>query len=234
MSGETVYRDRPWWLDVLLRGPADLASLLARVAITVMIAGGAACAVDSGYIHLYLWGRQYVPVPGHPDDRPAVPAPGHRRDPHRPADRHQPPGRRAARWRGHARRVGGRPGHRRRGRHVRLQGQLVASLTRGPRSTRRSSAPCCCSRPRACSPGREGGQVGRAARPVAPPELLVPDRPALAGRGLDHPVARAGGRLALLGPDHHGLADLPGQVACRPAATGRRPAARGLTGTRDR
>ena len=61
MSGETVYRDRPWWLGVLLRGPADLASLAARVAITVVIAGGAACAVYSGYIHLYLWGRQPYP-----------------------------------------------------------------------------------------------------------------------------------------------------------------------------
>lgn len=61
MSGETVFRDRPWWLDALLRGPADLASVLARVAITVTIAGGAACAVYSGYIHLYLWGRQQFP-----------------------------------------------------------------------------------------------------------------------------------------------------------------------------
>ena len=61
MSGETVYRDRPWWLGVLLRGPADLASLAARVAVTVVIAGGAACAVYSGYIHLYLWGRQPFP-----------------------------------------------------------------------------------------------------------------------------------------------------------------------------
>jgi hypothetical protein len=61
VSGETVYRDRPWWLGVLLRGPADLASLAARVAVTVVIAGGAACAVYSGYIHLYLWGRQPFP-----------------------------------------------------------------------------------------------------------------------------------------------------------------------------
>jgi hypothetical protein len=61
VSGETVYRVRPWWLDALLRGPADLASLLARVAITAMIMGGAACAVYSGYIHLYLWGRQPYP-----------------------------------------------------------------------------------------------------------------------------------------------------------------------------
>jgi len=61
VSGETVYRDRPWWLGVLLRGPAQLASLAARVAITIVIAGGAACTVYSGYIHLYLWGRQPYP-----------------------------------------------------------------------------------------------------------------------------------------------------------------------------
>ena len=61
MSGETVYRGRPWWLGVLLRGPAHLASLAARVAITIVIAGGAACTVYSGYVHLYLWGRQPYP-----------------------------------------------------------------------------------------------------------------------------------------------------------------------------
>ena len=61
MAGEAVYRDRPWWLGALLRGPGDLASLLARVAVTAVIAGGAACAVYSGYIHLYLWGRQQYP-----------------------------------------------------------------------------------------------------------------------------------------------------------------------------
>lgn len=61
MSGETVDRDRPWWLDRLLQGPADLASPLARVAVTLVIAGGAACAVYSGYIHIYLWGRQQYP-----------------------------------------------------------------------------------------------------------------------------------------------------------------------------
>jgi hypothetical protein len=61
VSGETVYRDRPWWLGVLLRGPAHLLSVAARVAITIVIAGGAACTVYSGYIHLYLWGRQPYP-----------------------------------------------------------------------------------------------------------------------------------------------------------------------------
>jgi hypothetical protein len=48
-------------LGALLRGPGDIASLVARVAITVLIAGGAACTVYSGYIHLYLWGRQPFP-----------------------------------------------------------------------------------------------------------------------------------------------------------------------------
>lgn len=61
MSGETVYRGRPWWLDVLLRGPSALASAPARVVVTLLIAGGAACTVYSGYIHLYLWGREPFP-----------------------------------------------------------------------------------------------------------------------------------------------------------------------------
>jgi hypothetical protein len=52
-------RSRPWWVDALLRGPADLPTLPLRVAVTVMIAGGAVCTVGSGIIHLYLWGKQY-------------------------------------------------------------------------------------------------------------------------------------------------------------------------------
>src|ERR1700759_753872 len=52
---------RPSWLSALLRGPGDLASVLGRVAVTVLIAGGAACTVYSGYIHLYLWGREPFP-----------------------------------------------------------------------------------------------------------------------------------------------------------------------------
>jgi hypothetical protein len=59
VAGETVYRDRPWWLGALLRGPGDLASRSARVAVTIMIAGGAVCTLGSGVIHLYLWGKQY-------------------------------------------------------------------------------------------------------------------------------------------------------------------------------
>ena len=33
MSGETAYRDRPWWLDVLLRGPSALTSAPARAIV---------------------------------------------------------------------------------------------------------------------------------------------------------------------------------------------------------
>ena len=52
---------RPWWIDLLLRGPAEWRSIPARVALTLLIVGGAALAVYSGYIHLYLWGRQPYP-----------------------------------------------------------------------------------------------------------------------------------------------------------------------------
>lgn len=68
MSGNTadrermvqrVHSERQWWLDMLLRRPGDLRSLPWRVVVTVVIAGGAACMVGSGVIHLYLWGKQY-------------------------------------------------------------------------------------------------------------------------------------------------------------------------------
>ena len=68
MSGKTVDRERevqrvrserPWWLDALLRRPADLRSLPWRVVVTAVIAAGAVCTVGSGVIHLYLWGKQY-------------------------------------------------------------------------------------------------------------------------------------------------------------------------------
>jgi hypothetical protein len=61
MTAGAGRKARPWWQDMLLRGPGGLASPLARVMLTVVIAGGAACAVYSGYIHLYLWGRQPFP-----------------------------------------------------------------------------------------------------------------------------------------------------------------------------
>jgi hypothetical protein len=57
-QGEKV---RPWWLGLLLRGPGGLSSPAARVALTLLIAAGAALAVYSGYIHLYLWGRDQYP-----------------------------------------------------------------------------------------------------------------------------------------------------------------------------
>lgn len=56
---QQVRSERQWWLDMLLRRPADLRSLPLHVVVTIMIAGGAACTVGSGVIHLYLWGKQY-------------------------------------------------------------------------------------------------------------------------------------------------------------------------------
>jgi hypothetical protein len=56
---QQVRSEQPWWFDALLRRPADLRSLPLRVVVTIMIAGGAACTVASGVIHLYLWGKQY-------------------------------------------------------------------------------------------------------------------------------------------------------------------------------
>jgi hypothetical protein len=56
---QKVHSEQRWWLDVLLRRPADLRSLPWRVVVTVMIAGGAVCTVGSGVLHLYLWGKQY-------------------------------------------------------------------------------------------------------------------------------------------------------------------------------
>jgi hypothetical protein len=50
---------RSWWQELLLRGPGG--SIPRRVALTLLIAAGAGCAVYSGYIHLFLWGRQPYP-----------------------------------------------------------------------------------------------------------------------------------------------------------------------------
>src|SRR5690349_16179783 len=65
MSTETADRKdekaRPWWLGLLLRGPGVFPSPAARLAVTLLIAAGAALAVYSGYIHLYLWGRDQFP-----------------------------------------------------------------------------------------------------------------------------------------------------------------------------
>jgi hypothetical protein len=44
---------------LLLRGPRDLASLLSKVTVTVLIAVGAVLLAGSGVIHLYLWGKQF-------------------------------------------------------------------------------------------------------------------------------------------------------------------------------
>jgi hypothetical protein len=61
MSSGTVTVGRPWWVTLLLRGPADQGSVLAKAALTLLIAAAAGLAVYSGYIHLYLWG--WAPFP---------------------------------------------------------------------------------------------------------------------------------------------------------------------------
>ena len=62
VPSKAVSARRPWWLELLLtRSPGPWRSSLARVAITLLIAGGAILAAYSGYIHLYLWGRQPYP-----------------------------------------------------------------------------------------------------------------------------------------------------------------------------
>jgi hypothetical protein len=48
-----------WWRELLMRGPGGSAAN--RLAMTILIAAGAGLAVYSGYIHLYLWGRQPYP-----------------------------------------------------------------------------------------------------------------------------------------------------------------------------
>jgi hypothetical protein len=58
-SGGSASGGRPWWLAMLLRGPGDRRSLLAKVLITLVIVAGAVCVLGSGVIHLYLWGKQY-------------------------------------------------------------------------------------------------------------------------------------------------------------------------------
>jgi hypothetical protein len=62
VPSKSVSAGRPWWLDLLLtRGPGPWRSTPARVAILLVILAGAALTVYSGYIHLYLWGRQPYP-----------------------------------------------------------------------------------------------------------------------------------------------------------------------------
>ena len=50
---------RPWWQELLLRAPGG--PIPRRVALTLLIAAGAGLTVYSGYIHLYLYGRQPYP-----------------------------------------------------------------------------------------------------------------------------------------------------------------------------
>jgi hypothetical protein len=58
----TVAAGRPWWLSLeLLLAPGPGRSVLARTLFALFLAVGAGIAVYSGYIHLYLWGRQPYP-----------------------------------------------------------------------------------------------------------------------------------------------------------------------------
>jgi hypothetical protein len=62
VPSKSVSAGRPWWLDLLLaRGPGLWRSTPARAAILLVILVGAGLTVYSGYIHLYLWGRQPYP-----------------------------------------------------------------------------------------------------------------------------------------------------------------------------
>jgi hypothetical protein len=62
VPSKAVSAGRPWWLDLLLtRSPGPWRSALARVAMLLVIVAGAGLTVYSGYIHLYLWGRQPYP-----------------------------------------------------------------------------------------------------------------------------------------------------------------------------
>jgi hypothetical protein len=62
VPGKTVSAGRPWWLDLLLtRAPGPWRSRLARVVMLLAIIAGAGLTVYSGYVHLYLWGRQPFP-----------------------------------------------------------------------------------------------------------------------------------------------------------------------------
>ena len=59
---KTVSAGRPWWLQLLLaRGPGPGRPRLARLVMLLVILAGAGLVVYSGYIHLYLWGRQPYP-----------------------------------------------------------------------------------------------------------------------------------------------------------------------------
>jgi hypothetical protein len=62
MPGASVAAARPWWLELLLaRSPGAYRSGPARAVMMLSLIAGAMVTIYSGYIHLYLWGRQPFP-----------------------------------------------------------------------------------------------------------------------------------------------------------------------------
>ncbi len=62
VPSKAVSAGRPWWLDLLLtRSPGPWRSRPARAVMLLLIIAGAGLTAYSGYIHLYLWGRQPYP-----------------------------------------------------------------------------------------------------------------------------------------------------------------------------
>jgi hypothetical protein len=62
VPSKAVSAGRPWWLDLLLtRSPVPWRSRRVRNIMLLVVIVGAGLTVYSGYIHLYLWGRQPYP-----------------------------------------------------------------------------------------------------------------------------------------------------------------------------
>ena len=62
VPSKAVSAGRPWWLDLLLaRSPGPWRSRIVRVLMLLVLVVGAGLTAYSGYIHLYLWGRQPYP-----------------------------------------------------------------------------------------------------------------------------------------------------------------------------
>src|SRR3984957_10379858 len=61
VATKTVRAGRPWWLNLLLARVPRYRSTLARMVVMLPLLAGAVLTLYSGYVHLYLWGRQPFP-----------------------------------------------------------------------------------------------------------------------------------------------------------------------------